>query len=366
MPQRSRLFYRARVRGRWGMEQPLVDGDAFSPCAVGDARGAVLVTWLSSVGGRSQVMFMRFSYLSPFGLPQTMSGAADAPGSPVIVGGGIGSSVLVWPDQANGGGLWFARFHPDSGFGPRLPLVPGGFGAPQAVHAALDTSGAFHSVWLLGGPGVSELHYQRRARTSLLPDTTLVSAGGVVQNPRIAVDAASGSAHIVFQRLTQGLSQVCYKRWNPARGWEEGNTELSDLATGTAVRPVVVPHGPANVTVLFTGTLANVPRFMERRRLSELPPAMAVDPPPRPSLHGLRLAPNPLRAGMALRLTLETAAADHTVVDLFDIGGRRVASVAMMGRLGVLPASATAGWPGGIYFARERDSARAARIVFVR
>ena len=56
--------------------------------------------------------------------------------------------------------------------------------------------------------------------------------------------------------------------------------------------------------------------------------------------------------------------------DVYDTGGRRIATVALSpsgARWSArMPAATTAGWPGGVYFVRVRGQERATRMVVLR
>ena len=88
-----------------------------------------------------------------------------------------------------------------------------------------------------------------------------------------------------------------------------------------------------------------------------------------PTRFGVRLAPNPLRAGSPLAFRLAgDALGTGGVVELFDLFGRRVASAPLVPHAGELfaeiPGTITRGWRSGVYFARVRDGgALAARLV---
>jgi hypothetical protein len=222
---------------------------------------------------------------------------------------------------------------------------------------------------------VNQIHYQRRkldlSDPSIPDQMVLVSRGEGVQNPTLRSDP-DGGLHLAFITTNGGVQQVRYKRWAPDRGWDYGSTEVTLPSDGPAARPAVVPASPGDVSVLYLTFSAGVTQHLERRRRLA-PSTVAVPEPSRPlTALTFRLGPNPLRAGAPL---VFRAGADlgssGQVVDLFDLAGRRVASVPLVPRgeeaFGEVRGDATRGWPSGIYFAHLRGRSRGgARLVVIR
>jgi len=375
---RSRLYYRARVRGAWGAEQAPVNlpGDCLSPTIGVDADGVVQIAWTYVYAGRAQILLTRFAYLSPFGAAMAVSAPANQPGAPALAVAPDGRSYVVWSDQGTSPpSIRFARFSPDSGVQAQLPLTPPPGAVQQSCHAAADRDGTLHVVWVVSGPGLSEIHYQRRFRDRAPSpsDTTLEVEGGVVQTPRIAADP-NGGIHLAFQSLATHVSQVRYKRCQPDRGWDMGSTDITLPGDGSSQHPSVLPTGPNQLTVLYTGYVSGSPRFLERVRVGILP-GLTAAPLPAPSAGvALTLGPNPLRRGASLRLSWSGGPEAGDEVEFFDLSGRRVAraSFPVAGAPGVsrtlaLAPAATASWPTGVFFARVRGArSPAVRFVYLR
>ena len=377
---RSHIFYCARVRGQWIAEQAIENlaGSSITPAIGADARGVVQVAWTYIVSPRPQILLERFGYISPYGRAMVVSSPTSLPGSPSIGVAPDGSSCVVWPDQATSPqALRYARYTPGLGLGPASTLTPTTGVTQQLGCELMDAAGTLHSVWLVSGPGLNEVHYQRRlAQGDLLPaDTTLEVYSGAVQYVRLGADP-EGALHLVYQSATSGMSQIRYRRWRPDRGWDDHSTEVTSLNNFGVQRPNVLPESPGNLSVLYTAYPDGSPHFMVRRRTTDLPLPLDVAAV-RPIALGLSLGPNPLRAGQSLRVSW--AARDpgsRPEVDFFDISGRRVASAPLArtdasaghaGFGGTLPPAVTARWPSGVYFARVRDSREAAaRLVFLR
>ena len=138
----------------------------------------------------------------------------------------------------------------------------------------------------------------------------------------------------------------------------------------TGARPLALPAAGGDVAILFAGDQNGEARLMLRRRLQNPLVGDAPLPIVAAPRAALLLGPNPLRAGQSLRVWSD-APSSNPMLDVFDAGGRRVASVRLE-RFGAraearLPGDATASWPPGMYFARTRGPrAERARLTVVR
>jgi hypothetical protein len=326
-----------------------------------DRFGNVFVAWVQDDGLFGPIFTMRFTYLSPFGSALRVTFGLEAPLAPAIAARGDGGAVIVWPDRAaSPQTLYFSHFHPDSGVSARRAVWAPASGRTQiTASVAVDRDRAMHVVWPESGPGLYQLHYQRRGAGIMptLPDTTVESAEAPVQNPSLAIDP-DGGLHLVYESLQGGITRVRYRRWRAGLGWDDPNTTLSDPDAGSVSSPAIIARGGAEVTVLYTAFPAGIARFMERRRAGDLPVALSVAPAPVAPLTGVLLAaPNPLRAGSAMEIVLRAEASDGSDrVEVFDLAGRRVARAILSGPPGArrarLDASETASWPAGIYLVR--------------
>src|SRR6185436_18226660 len=107
----------------------------------------------------------------------------------------------------------FARFSPDTGMGQALTVSDPTGNLPQSVQAMFDTAGTLHTIWVVAGPGASEVRYQRRPkdRDPFPPDSAIANIGGVIQNARMTLDP-SGGVHVIYQGTRTTVSQLFYKR----------------------------------------------------------------------------------------------------------------------------------------------------------
>ena len=370
---RPQIYLRVRIRGVWQAETPLSpsQGDGHHATIGADAHGMVQVAWLQDVAGMRQILFKRFAYFAPFGSPAPVTFAGETPDTPALEVLPGGSSYLVWSDRAASPRIYFARFHPDSGVSARIPLTFTPSGSQLGVAAAVDGGGTVHIVWQVAVPGGNELHYQRRpAKTPPAPrDTVLDSAGYLLQNPSVACDD-SGGVHVVYENWNAPSSIPNYRLWSPSHGWDFGGTEIPAVLGATGILPTVLPRAPGDVSVLYLREQVEDLQLVERARLlDDTPPITAVPDVPASALDpGWRLAPNPLRAGSRLLLS-EPAAADGRF-EIFDLAGRRVASVDAHAEAGTaraeVDAAVTARWAGGIYFARLSGRRESHRFVVLR
>jgi immune inhibitor A len=370
------LYYRSRLGGVWTTERRLTDlvGESRYPSVAVDRFGRVHLAWLYTQAASPQVRFMSFTYFSPYGTPLTVTSSTDLPDAPVVVAGLDGTSKILWSDRASSPAqVWCAGYSPTAGLSAKQQMARNSF-AQGAVDAAVDRAGVVHVVWQESGAGVNEIHYQKRSAgvgTSSLLDTVIVSRGESVLNPTLRADPAGG-LHLAFIANNGGVQQVRYKRWQPDVGWDYGSTEVTLVSDGPTARPAVVPASPDEVSVIYLGFPGGATQQLERRRALVASPVAAPEPTPLVPALALRLGPNPLRAGAALVLQAAfDPGSPAPVVDLFDLAGRRVASVTLVprgdGAFAEVPGEATSGWHGGVYFAHLRDRGqRAARLVVIR
>lgn len=373
---RARILFRSRLQGLWESEQILADvpGDNRAPAMGADAHGRVQVAWLNVSGDAPRLYFVRFLYFAPFGQPIQVTAPGEIPGRPALEVSRDGVGYLLWPDASlNPQRYLFSRFHPDSGLSLHLPLTPGSTNPQTAISALVDTAGTLHSMWQVSGAGVSELHYQQRWQaTRPAPRDTAVESRGVPISDAVIAADPFGSLHIAFAATSVDGQQIYYKRWRPGLGWDFRSTQVSSSLGGSASSPLLAPSTPGNVTVLYAAYPAGEARFVERLRRLDGADPLAATPlaiAPRPVLE---LGPNPLRSGGALEFRWRGATpADIAIVDIFDLAGRRVASVPLDNASGIwrgrLAPSATAGWASGMYFAKLKGERGAnARLVLLR
>ncbi len=374
---RAELYYRSRVRGVWGEEQALLrrPGPCRNATIASDARGTIFLAYQHTVADTPRVEFMRFHALLPGGQPQLVSPAHSLAGSPALVVTPAGTGYILWGDRVTSGQqIWFSRFRPDSLPSHPLPLGPRDLGTSQsAFSSVLDANGTLSTVWQVTGPSHRQLHFQRRPATGriLIPDALIESRGDVLQNPALALDER-GDLHLVFERTRSGVTQIRYRRWQERWGWDAGTTEVTFPADGAATRPLIVPMGRGAVNVMYLISPDRNPRLLVRGRDPNGP---ALDPgsPAAAAPHAVpvTVGPNPLHAGAALDISWSGGRPDSPWLDLYDVGGRRVAS-ACLRDLGNrwqarLDGAATGRLGPGVYFTRLRSrDAAPARLVVIR
>jgi len=374
----ARLYYRSRIRGQWTPEQTIgnVPANSSVPALATDGRGRLLLSWLTAVQGRPQVMFMTFTYVSPFGTPVSLAASTAYPDAPTIAADVHGRAFVIWADRAVvPQKLYFVRYDPDSGLSSPQSLAPPGSADQLSPSAGVDPLGRLNVLWESIGTGLASLHYQCRDFSSAFwqRDTLIDQPAGGVLGPVMSVDRGGG-IHVAYETTRGGVQEICYKHAELGHGWDFGTTDVTRAIDGSSRQPEIVATGPHDVSVLFSGYPAGQPRFMTRDRHLDGIPVTAVERsfPPVVDGFGLTLGPNPLHGGAALELSLSGAGtrAGAALVDFFDLAGRRVGTVALADagarRLARVPGATTASWPAGLYFARVRDSSIAARLVLLR
>jgi hypothetical protein len=370
---RNRIFYRARVRGVWTAESVVGDapGDNRAPTIGVDASGRVQIAWLNTVLDHASVWFERFLYFLPRAQAIRVTGDLEFPGAPVLAVSRTGTSHLIWMERgASPQRLYFSRFHPDSGLSSRLPLTAGPTSSQGPFTAFVDSAGTLHAVWSMSGTTNRELHYLRRPvlGPSAPRDTVIEERSAFIEQPTLSEDPA-GSIHLAYVSAPLGTPQVYYKRWRPVLGWDAVSTELSTASDGSASEPVVLSSLPGTVSVLYTLYPASDAHLIERRRQIESPVVLASPPPTIDASPAFTIGPNPLVAGQPLELRWTAGAGDEAVVDLFDLGGRRVASVPSLSlgtsRIARIEGDRTRQLGTGVYFARPRGWSGTGRRLVV-
>lgn len=370
---RPQIYLRVRIRGVWQSETPvtLAKGDGHHATIGADTHGMVQVAWLQDTAGTRQLLFKRFAYFAPFGSPVPVTSADEVPDIPALEVMPGGSSYLVWSDRAASPRIYYARFSPDSGVTARIPLTFLPSGPQLGLAAAVDSAGTLHVVWQATIEGNNELHYQRRLKKQppAPRDTVLDSAGYLLQNPSIACDD-SGGIHLAYENWATRLAIPRYRLWSPSHGWDFSSTDIPAVPGTNGVLPIVLPSRPTDVSVLYLREQGDDLQLVQRtRKLGGTPPIAAVPGlPPGATGEGWRLAPNPLRAGRRLLLTEPASRAG--CFEIYDLAGRRVAAVDARLDGGFahaeIAASVTAGWAGGIYFARASGHPESHRFVVLR
>ncbi len=367
----NELYYRSRIRGVWTPEQRLTDLQGYSrtPALGADRRGGVHLAWLYQDGAGSRVFFMYFTYLSPFGDPIPVTPADSHADAPALTVAPNGSSYILWPaGSTSPTSLWYSRFAADSGMRVPQQLVVPTIGALPSVNGTVDAAGRLHYVWQVGGIGGAEIHYQSRGATTS-EDTLLVRRGESIQDIVLAA-TPDGGLHLVMEATTAGATQILYKEWRSNGGWDIGTTEVTRASDGTATRPAVLPRRSGAVTVLYIDYSTGAAAFMERDRGLWEQPLTAVPNSGPFTPAGWRVLPNPLQAGSMLRLRWDGVRPSPARLEVFDLGGRRVAAADLRGDrdrwVAEIPGSVTRSWASGVYFARLGGEAAHARIVVLR
>ena len=368
---RLQIYYRARIRGQWTPEAAVAtsSGDSHHSAIGADSKGMVELAYLNDQGSSRQVLFQRFSYLSPFGAAAPVTFPGEQPDPPALTVGPSGASYIVWSDRSTSPQrLYFARFTPDSGVSSRNPLTPTPAGPQLAVATVMDGAGNLHTLWQVGGSNTNELHYQRR-RASSTPfpqDTTLDNSSGVLQGITAACDD-SLDIHVAFEDWGGPTSRIRYKRWTPAGGWEFGGAYISSSSL-TSTQPIVLPNAPGDVTLLYVTSDGDLYTLEARSRLFGASATAQVPVSLSPLADGLEVGPNPVRAGFPLRFAGRATVADR--LEVFDVEGRRVASLPVRSAGGRFEAqidpAVTRSWRGGVYFAALRASRERIRFVVLR
>jgi immune inhibitor A len=374
----AHIYYRARVRGAWTEEQ-LLDpgtGEHRSPSIGADDRGGIHVAWVFVGQESPQIRYMRFPYLSPYGQPFVLSGPMEYPSKPAVAVMPGGGATVVWVDDGSQPSVvHFSRCAADSLPGLWLRMTPAS-GYPQTwVSSLVDPDGDMHSLWLESHSSVTEIHYQHRLKAGgySVVDSTLETSVNTISRAQLSRDG-EGGLHIVYERTVSGVPQVRYRRRRAGLSdWDAFSSDVSP-AGSAAYQPSALPVSPGNVLVLYRQLNGSMPRFMERSRLTDQPPLVAVPEAEASAPARAVILPNPVRAGQPVEIVWPAAASGAAaggIVDVFDLAGRRVGGGEIVAqgpfRRGRIGPDATRGWLAGVYFVRARGaSGPAQRLVVLR
>jgi immune inhibitor A len=359
------IFYRARLGGVWTPETQVSPGSGSGMAAAiaADAGGNVVLTWLDTGGSLPTLRFMVFPPGSPGGNVMTVTSAGFSPFPPSISAGVDGRTWIAWSDNGTGNYLsWFVRWSADSGMTAPYRLSNSTSAQPSVtVTAAPDGAACF--AWQQVSSGVTEMHFERREAGATPRDTVLVSSSDALQDPDLQNDP-TGGIHLAFTRGTSLGQQVRYMRWRPGDGWDAYPTDVSNPAQGSAGRIGLVPFTPGRVALVYDDNNGSSTVVHARLRNLDPPPALAVPPSPRP-VAAFQIGPNPLVAGHEL-VAAGASLAVSTAMDLFDAGGRRVATAETRSGVARFVPAVTRTLEPGLYFARARAGGAAVRLVVLR
>lgn len=367
---RSEIWFRSRIRGVWTPERLLVraTGQCQAPALAADARGGLSLAYLHLGSGVPELLFMRFTWFSPFGQPIVVTTRDQRPSVPALTVAPNGVSYIVWSDLASAPQrLWFARCHPDSGVAGNYTLTYRPSVAQLDPSCTTDRLGRLHVVWQSSGPGNNQIHFQRRTSTGASPaDTILATKGYLLQNPTIAIDT-TGTSHVAFEAFRAGSPEIRYLRGRAGETWDAVSTRITEPLDGTAARPKILPSTGNDLTIAYLQYRDDGVRILTRQRVVGLP--TAVFRTESNERRTIRIGPNPMRAGQAVRLWYDGPVTGAPSAEIFDVGGRRLGRVPLVpaaaGWQAELPASLTSSWRAGVVFARVPGAMREVRLVVI-
>jgi hypothetical protein len=292
------------------------------------------------------------------------------PANPTLCVGAFGLGYLLWMDRRPGGLIWFAHIDPDSLVQSMQPLSWES-GGSSSYAAVVDSLGKLYVLWNQSSAAGNALMFQTRSAFEPFPDENVFATLDLpLESLALEVDGQR-SIHIAYALSGAGGYSLRYRRKWPDNYWDVTSTDLSFPPGDQGGEPIVLPRRDGNVDIMYAGIQSQQTRLMIRRRVltPTAPLGLKVEAPRAET--PLRLAPNPARAGSSLELRADAApAGTEAVLDVFDTGGRRVASVPVAANgaqwVARVPSGVTRGWPSGVYFARMRGASRTARVVVVR
>ena len=301
---------------------------------------------------------------------------------PAVATDGRGGAIISWVDRRKcvtdpnaDTDIYAARVDSNGVIAWTKPVCTA---AGNQRDPAIISDGAMGAIiaWEDGRNGSDDIYCQRLDSLGRLfdgwPTTNAVvcDAPNSQQNPRLVSDGAHG-ALITWQDARSGENNVYLQRvggnGHLAAGWANG-VRLCALQASQEV-PELVRTADGGIIAGWEDGRGGPDAVQVYAQKQELPALTAVEEGPR--LRMMRAQPNPFVGRAQIELVL--AAPQEVIVEVLDLSGRRVRTLAR----GLLPAGArTFTWDGrtergaeaptGLYFARAQGATSELRVKLVR
>ena len=408
----SEIYYCKRTGGAWQSETRLTNDPSFSgyPCIAQGPDGRLHVAWADQRDGNEEIYYKSWDNLGGWSADERVTSYNERDISPALAAG-PGAVYLAWERNA-GGGLhyYFVCFSARTALGWSAPTDVDAsperdsyrpsiaLGAEGLVHLVYErqtanapnekerivyrnwngsiwssrvslstdlsysrtpviASGAdstLHVVWQDGENTGGDIFYARHNGTSWQPVTELVAGGTEASTPSVCADGA-GRVHVVWVDQRHGESEIYYVG-NDGVGW--GAASRLTHAAAASLLPTVATNVSGELCVVWTDLRHGNAEIYFRGAEAEsgVPGAIA-----RPVASGpvFLSQPYPMPFTEEAGFTFAIEKASHVALDIFDVGGRYVTTMAR-GSFGA--GTHVAAWDGrdrqgnlvspGLYFVR--------------
>jgi hypothetical protein len=432
----SEIYYRARSGGVWGAESRLTSDSAFSdgPCITCGPDGRLHVAWVDTRDGNKEIYYKYCDDLTGWSADERVSTYSEDDHNPSIAAD-TGGVYLAWQRRVTGGGLhyyyvvfsrrtagtWSSPTDVDAsperdsyrpslaaGVDGRLHLVyerqsansPNEMerivyrywnGSAWSARTGLSTDlsysrgpviaaagdGTLHVVWQDGENVGGDIFYAMHNGTSWQTVEEIVTGGSDAAEPSVAA-AADGSVYVAWADYRHGEPEI-YFMSKDGSGWSQ-QARLS-RAAGASILPAVATSTYGDPCIAWTDLRhENAEVYFRASSLVAGVPAGGGEPASAARVSLARPYPVPSRGAVRVGFTVREAST--VALEVFDVGGRCVATLAH----GTYdPGTYDLSWNGrndrgeaagaGIYFircyARDRDSRDAdqgqvAAVVLIR
>lgn len=381
----SEIYYRARSGGVWGSETRLTNDGGFSdgPCLARGPDGRLHVAWVDTRDGNQEIYYKYYDPSAGWSADERVTTYGEGDHSPAIAVGGSGV-YLAWQRRETGGGLhyYYVMFSTRTGSGWSAPtdvdasperdsyrpsLAYGTDGRVHLVYErqtanlpnekervvyrfwngtawssrtslstdvsysrgpviAAGADGTLHVVWQDGENLGGDIFYATYNGAVWQPAEEIVTGGTDAATPSVAV-GGTGVVYVAWADHRHGESEIYFMQ-RAGLAWSDevrlsratGESMLPAVAANAYGDPCVVwtdlRHGNADLYFRITSDVSGVPVIAD-----------GADRSVGRSLVQLG-RPYPVPSGSEIQIPLEMEAAADITIDVFDVGGSWIATVA--------------------------------------
>jgi len=377
----SEIYYLSRVSGVWQAETRLTSsaGLSDSPAIAVDENGTVHVAWVDTRDGVQEIYY-KYDAGGGWSADQRVTTCGEPDRAPAIAAGG-GHVYLAWERYDGGydpqvaqvafsvrtGAVWSVPAGPEVSATKesyRPSLVWGADGLLHLVYefegstverqtvrhrswngttwsAAVDLSGdssysrgpviaawsdsSLHVVWQDGENVPADIFYAEHDGLSWQAAEQIVTGSGEVSTPSVAV-ADEGVVWVAYADHRHGEAEIYVVDDASGRGWSEG-TRLS-FGAGASILPSIATGGAGEVCLVWTDARHGHSEVYFRNNEIIDTGVEAADSRPVVPAPALLSAPAPAPFSSETRFLFTLPVESDVTIDVFDLAGRRVRSLA--------------------------------------
>jgi len=365
------VYYKMYNGSSWSSDQRLTDatGDSQHPSIAVDSHDNLHVVWQDDRSG-SPVIYYR-SYDGSTWLPEeSIASGYTGSGMPAVAVDGFNHVHVLWYSDVGGTDHLYYKSYDGTVWSEVVTLASRALIYGPTI--AVDINNRVHVAWhdrRYGSAWGYEVFYRRFNGLGWDPEEQVTNARLGSHNASVATDD-SGTVYLVWADKRTGDNEIYYAK-NDGTGWG-ANVRLT-RSVGESRRPslAVTPEGELHL-IWQDSRAGNAEIYYKTRGLGEFAGLENVVPGDI-CVRILKIAPNPVRSGTAIRFHL--AASGKSDLAVYDIRGRLVSKIG----LGELqPGTQLVTWDGtsqagepvapGVYFAvvKAGSGVASAKLVVVK